>query len=117
MKNIKIIYLIKEDKMQIKKSVAVFIVMILAVVGLNSNQALAAELSSYSTEVNFDNQETNSKGTFEFIKTNNNRATFPGNGGTCSLEYLSSGKYIWWQVQPAIAAPITVPNAIITFTY
>ncbi|MDU6266599.1 MAG: hypothetical protein E6600_19075 [Anaerocolumna aminovalerica] len=37
--------------MQIKKSVAVFIVIILAVVGLNSNQALAAELSSNSKEV------------------------------------------------------------------
>lgn len=43
--------------------------------------------------------------------------TITGNGGTCTLDYMSSGKYVAWSVNPATILTYTFVGEISIYTY
>lgn len=66
------------------------------------------ELDKYISEENAENFQQNVFG-MNIVEIREAsaipRKTFYGNGGTCTLDYMDSGKYVAWGVQPATTLP------------
>lgn len=67
--------------------------------------------------------ETQSQNVFGMDAISNNEngitpyLTITGNGGSCTLDYMSSGKYVAWSVKPATLLTYTFAGEINIYTY
>ena len=69
--------------------------------------------------------ETQSQNVFGMDAISNNEnedgitpyLTITGNGGSCTLDYMSSGKYVAWSVKPATLLTYTFVGEINIYTY